>query len=310
MKVFNQNRIALIWDFDKTLIPDYMQKPLFEKYNIDESEFWNEVNSEPIKIEKQGYRVNHEIYYLNHILKYLKNDKFGSLNNKTLGELGGEIDFFDGVIDFFKDIKRLIKEDPKFSAFEIQVEHYIVSTGLSEMIKGSKIFEHVDGIWGCEFLDEENDGEKRLSQIIYTIDNTTKTKAIFEINKGVHKYPEDVHVNSMIPIDERYIPFSNMIYIADGPSDIPAFSVVKKLGGKTFAVYKEEDPKSFKQADNLRNDKRIDMYGPANYTRNSLTRDWLTLHVKNIAMQIYESKTNALKKSGEGLPKHITDSTE
>lgn len=303
MHVFHQNRIALVWDFDKTLIPDYMQKPLFDHYEINQPDFWQEVNQKPVELKAQGYRVNEEIYYLNHILSYVESGRFEGLNNNKLRELGSKIKFFEGVLDFFYDIKSQIESDPAYKPFDIKVEHYIVSTGLTEMIRGSDIMPHIKDVWGCEFIESDN----KLSQIVYTIDNTTKTKALFEINKGVNEHPDDISVNALIPENERRIPFNNMIYIADGPSDIPAFSVVKRLGGLTFAVYKEGDNKSFEQADNLRKDGRIDMFGPANFIQGSLSQQWLSLQVQKIAKRISDNQISALKSTGAGIPKHIVE---
>ena len=215
------------------------------------------------------------------------------------------------MLDFFGNIKSAIKDDPEFSSFDIEVEHYIVSTSLAEMVKGSDVAPFVTDVWGCEYLEEDdNEGNKALSQIIYAIDNTTKTKAIFEINKGVNKHPQDINVNSLVCEKERRIPFSNMIYIADGPSDIPAFSVVKRFGGLTYAVYKPDDDESFKQADNLRVDGRIHMYGPADFTEGAPTRKWLTLQTKNIAKSIVEAKKSMFREAGKKIPGHIIDKGE
>ena len=106
------------------------------------------------------------------------------------------------------------------------------------------------------------------------IDNTTKTRALFEINKGTNKNPA-LDVNARMPPGDRRIPFANMIYIADGPSDIPCFSVVKERGGKAYAVYNPERPDEFRQNDELRRAGRIDHYGKADYREDSETYDWL-----------------------------------
>ena len=186
------------------------------------------------------------------------------------------------------------------------------------MIKGSAIFPYVNGIWGCEFIEEpikselvinEQSEEKivtksQIKQIAYVIDNTTKTRAVFEINKGVNKYP-DMDVNAKFPLNARRIPFSNMIYIADGPSDVPVFSVLKQNGGKTFAVYPVSSVQHLNQVDKLRADNRIDMYGEADYRKGTLTNLWLTEQVKIIADRIYLEKEEAIKRNLSSVPDHI-----
>lgn len=313
--LFQQNIIAVIWDFDKTLSPNYMQDPLFKKYSIEGKSFWEEVNKLPKLYEEKGMRVNKDTIYLNHILNYIREGKFKDLSNSLLRELGNEIELFPGLPEFLEDLKVIVsRKDEKYGKFNISVEHYVVSTGLTEMIKGNSVFKHLDGIWGCELLAGMVDtttmpisicDDKTLVGVGYTIDNTTKTRAIFEINKGVNKFPEEVDVNTQIPKQNRRVPFSNMIYIADGPSDIPAFSVVRQYGGKAYAVYKKDDLKSFKQADMLLQQGRIDMYGEANYQKGSATYMWLITKVKEIADRIFEEKNRMLKTSAGNLPQHI-----
>ena len=131
----------------------------------------------------------------------------------------------DKVPEIFEETRKLIEEDSIYQEYDIKVEHYIVSTGLSQVIKGSVVVQYVKGIWGCELIEEEiENGEKIISEIGYTIDNTSKTRALFEINKGVNRH-EGVEVNTKMPEELRRVPFRNMIYVADGPSDIPAFSL-------------------------------------------------------------------------------------
>lgn len=306
----NQNVIAIIWDFDKTLINGYMQEPIFKKYGIEEKNFWKEVNSMPQEYKKQGIRVNEDTYYLNHFLKYVKEGKLKDLNNMMLFQLGKEIEFCKGLPEFLKELKDLVVNDKRYKKYDIKLEHYIVSTGLTQMIKGSQICEHVDGIWGCEFLEEtikdsDNNDIKVISQIAYAIDNTSKTRAIFEINKGINFF-EQVNVNSKMPDENRRVPIKNMIYIADGPSDVPVFSVVKKNEGRTFAVYRQGNEKEFLQVDQLRQDGRVDMFGEADYRKNTLTYMWLTKEVKRIADRIYKEHEEEISKSVSKAPRHIT----
>lgn len=317
-KPFEQNVIAIIWDFDKTLARDYMQKPIFEKYGINEEEFWKENNDLKAKYKEKGITVNKDTIYLNHFLTCVDQGIFEGLNNLLLRELGKEIVFYDGIPNFFSSVKKIIEESEKYKKYHITLEHYIVSTGLAEMIKGSAIFPFVQDVWGCEFIEEPIksnldikeqssegfNGQSCIKQIAYAIDNTSKTRALFEINKGVNKH-ENIDVNAKLPSYTRRIPFSNMIYIADGPSDVPAFSILKQNGGKTFAVYPKGEAKHLNQVDKLREDNRIDMYGEADYQEGTLTYLWITEQVKKIADKIYNEKEEAIKRSSSTVPDHI-----
>ncbi len=316
--LFTQNRIALIWDFDKTLIPGYMQQPIFERYQIDEARFWEETNALAERYHERGYRVSGESVYLNHILTHVRNGEMKGLNNDTLRELGAEIEFYEGLPEFFSELRAEARSKPEYEKHEIELEHYIVSTGLAEMIRGSKIAPYVDGIWGCEFIENPllpgfnrqdelgMETEKEICQIGMMVDNTTKTRALFEINKGSNK-DAAIDVNAKMAHEDRRIPFQNMIYIADGPSDVPSFSVVRKFGGKAYAVYKPTNEAEFAQNDRLLQTNRIHAYGPARYLRDSNTSMWLRLHVQKICDRIVaDRETNFARKIAEP-PRHLKD---
>lgn len=301
------NIIAVIWDFDKTIVNGYMQDPIFKEYNIDSKEFWNEVDDLPRKYrEEQGVKVNRDTVYLNHFIRYAKEGKFKDLNNKRLYEFGRGLNFYSGIPEIFKKTKDLIEENKRYDEFNIKVEHYIVSTGITEIIRGSVVNDYVEYIWGCEFIEDKSpySEENIISEIGFTIDNTTKTRAIFEINKGVNKR-DGVNVNNKIPKELRRVPFENMIYIADGPSDIPAFSVVKGNGGSTFAIYPRENNEAFNQVENLRKDNRIDMYAEADYSEGTTTYMWITNKIKEIAEGIYKKERAKISSALSDMPKHL-----
>jgi hypothetical protein len=182
------------------------------------------------------------------------------------------------------------------------------------VIKGSSINPFIDGIWGCEFIESyyapeqdklELNSESEINNIAYLIDNTTKTRALFEINKGVNIHPEEISVNQSMDEKDRRVPFENLIYIADGPSDIPAFSVAKKNNGKTFAVYNKDVPKSFKQAKQLVEDKRVDNCFEADYREGTQAFLWLTNEIIDIADRIVASKKSQLRQGKNSVPLHI-----
>lgn len=300
------NIIAVIWDFDKTLIPGYMQEPIFKKFNVVEKTFWSEVNALPEKYAKeQGIEVNRDTIYLNHMLHYTKEGIFENLSNQMLFELGGQLEFFPGVEDFLVESVKQIKENSAYSEYDIKLEHYIVSTGLAQMIWGSSIARYVDGIWGCDFIETKNKaGVKEISEISYTMDNTTKTKAIFEINKGVG-LRDGVEVNTKLPDHLRRIPFENMIYIADGPSDIPAFSLINKSGGVTLAVYPPKNERAFEQVERLRRDGRVNMYAEADYRAGTTANLFIISTIKEIANRIIQKQKEVLAKSISPSPQHL-----
>ena len=301
------NVIAVIWDFDKTLIRGYMQTPIFKKYKIDESAFWREVNSLPDYYkQEQGVQVNKDTVYLNHLIKYVKDGKLKGLSNKSLKEFGHEQDFYPGVVELIRNMQKHLEdsaEGKNYSEYNIRVENYIVSTGIKKVIEGTELSSYVAGIWGCELIDAKVNGNDEISEVGYTIDNT-KTRALFEINKGIPQNP-DIDVNAKMSEQSRRVKFKHMIYIADGPSDVPAFSVINKFGGATFAVYPKGDERAFKQVEKLREDGRINMYAEADYTEGTTAYMWITNKVREFADQIYNEERNKLEESVSVAPKHI-----
>ncbi|MCU0974329.1 MAG: haloacid dehalogenase-like hydrolase, partial [Burkholderiales bacterium] len=185
--LFTQNIIACIWDFDKTLIPGYMQAPLFRRYGVDEAVFWQEVNSLSDHYRRRGYSVSGESVYLNHILTYVRAGRMEGLNNAILRQCGREIVFYPGLPDYFRTLRDFVRARDDYVKHDITLEHYIVSTGIAEMIRGSRIAAFVDGIWGCEFIENPLppgflnqtelliDDTMEISQVGSIIDNTIKT---------------------------------------------------------------------------------------------------------------------------------------
>ena len=299
------NIIAVIWDCDKTLIDGYMQDPLFNKFHIDAQQFWEKEDAEFSAITKKKIRANYDTYYLNYFIKCAHEGILPGLNNAMLHDIGKEQRFYPGIPEILEQTKEMISDDKTYAEYGIQVEHYIVSTGFAETIRGSKLMQFVDGVWGCELLDApDQNGQVLLSEIVYTIDNTTKTRAIFEINKGINKL-KNIDVNSKIEKELRRVQFENMIYIADGPSDVPAFSVVKQNGGATFAVYPKGDVKAMRQVEKLRAEERVDMYAEADYSRNTTAYLWITSKIRDMANAIRDREQKRILDAASDVPKHL-----
>ena len=315
--LFLQNVIAIIWDFDRTLSPQYMQAPLFRAYGVDEVQFWKEVNALPAYYARAGVHVQPDTCYLGHLLTYVRTGRMAGLSNARLRALGAEIELFPGVPELF-DVLAEVLGRPAFVEGDLRLEHYVVSTGLTEMIRGSKIASRLAGIYASEFIEvpaepgAELDSQPcsgAISQIAGLLDNTTKTRALFEINKGVNRHP-DISVNDMIPDEERRVPFRNMIYIADGPSDIPSFSVVRRQGGLAYAVYDPASESQYEQAVRLQETHRVNMIGPADYRQDSPTGRWLLLQVRRMAERIMSERRRVLEDRVQPSPTHVPDNPD
>jgi hypothetical protein len=142
--------------------------------------------------------------------------------------------------------------------------------------------------------------------LAYAIDNTSKTRALFEINKGSNKRPE-IHVNSALPHELRRVPFSNMIYVADGPSDVPAWSVVRNEGGRTLGVYQRGSLQQFEQINALQRDGRIHAFAEADYSEQSTAWLWLTSEVRRMANRIIEDREAALHRALRPPARHLAE---
>jgi hypothetical protein len=316
-QLFPQNVIAIVWDFDKTLIPGNMQGPLFRHFDIDEGAFWEEVDGLEAFYRSHGSTlIQRDHLYLNHILTYVREGRMPGLGNDLLRELGAEIEFYTGMPDFLELARKTIESQHRFAEHQITVEHYVVSTGLRQMILGSGIAPLVDFVWACEFTElvappgfrEEQDQlfspEGEIRQLIYTIDNTSKTRALFEINKGSNKSPS-IDVNAKIAREDRRVPFQNMIYVADGPSDVPVFSIVEENGGRTYAVYRPGSQSEFQQAARLLEQGRVDAFGEADYSDGSHTAMWLMHAAGEIANRIVSDREEALNERMGLPPTHV-----
>lgn len=282
--------IAFVWDFDGTLGPGNMQEPLFRRFGIDGDAFWNEVIATGNARRAAGYNVRSDSVYLERFLAYVHQEPapgiappLAGLSNDDLRALGPDLDLFPGVVDLLAGLRALPETDPQLEGFV--VEHYVVSAGFTAMIQGSVIAPYLSGIIANEFAEGIyrpgrngspgellNDGV--ITHVVHDVNHAGKSRALFEINKGVHVYP-DRHVDDEISDADRYVPFEHMIYIADGPSDIPAFAVMRKQGGTTIAVYDPTDPDKRKVVEELYAQGRVHHVLEAHYEPGGPT--WETL---------------------------------
>jgi hypothetical protein len=294
--IYTQTIIAIVWDFDRTLIPNYSQSPLFKVYNVDEKRFWDETNALKELYAERKINVGEDTAYLLHMLTYVREGIFAGLTNSRLRELGHELEMCPGIPEFLHEVSELIRNKERFAKHNIEIEHYVVSTGIRPLIEGSAVGEIVRAIWANEFVDQppppnylaeghEFGAEGEIAQIGYMIDNTSKTRAIFEINKG-----PDYPVNSRVAEEDRRVPIRNMIYVADGPSDVPVFSVIQQYGGRSLGVYQTGERSNYEGVKQLEDDARVNSIAPADFRDGQPAYLWLTTTVRQIATRICDER--------------------
>ena len=250
----NKNiRMALIYDFDGTLAPDYMQNHSFlpEVGIMEPEKFWREVKQ--ISKDEQADEI---LVYMNLMLEKAHNAK-KPVNKKALEEYGEGIKLFPGVDDWFNCINSYA--DSK----EVDIEHYLISSGNREIILGTNIAQKFDAskIFASKFLFNHN-GIAIWPAL--AVNYTAKTQFLFRINKDISDISDDAAVNLFTPEDKRPIPFENMIFIGDGPTDIPCFKLVKNKGGMSIAVYRQGEKDTAQQY--LDGD-RVDLTALADYSQ-------------------------------------------
>ena len=288
-----QNTIALVYDYDQTLSPCYMQDDvLFPQFGINPEQFWKKCNA---LVHEQKW--DGELAYMKCLLDYLGMD---NVTNRQLSELGGGLRFFPGLPELFIDLPKSALR-PEHEAAGIKVEHYIISSGLKALLDGSRLKTHVRAMFGCEFGE---DAEGRISFPKRVISHTSKTQFLFRINKGMLEYDQDV--NDHMPPEQRPIPFENMVYVGDGPTDVPCFTVMARNGGQGIAVYNPEDPsgRSFKKCFQLSTHAgRVKHIAPADYRQGSHL--WLLLQemVSEIADRILTHRMDERERSTVAAPK-------
>ena len=244
--------VALIYDFDKTLCDRDMQEYAFiPNLGITPDEFWNETAA--LAKENKMDKILACMYMMKE-----KSAQLGKpLKRKDFVKLGDKVEFYPGIIEWFSRINEY------GNSFGIEIEHYIVSSGLKEIIEGTKISKYFKEIYACEFLYNE---EGYAIWPAMSVNYTTKTQFLSRINKGVLDISDDKTLNTKMLDEERRISTKNMIYIGDGFTDIPSMRMVREKGGYAIAVYQKNKIDIVK--DLLKED-RVDYTVPTNYCENS-----------------------------------------
>lgn len=238
--------IAVVFDYDKTLSPHHMQEDaIFGPLGIDAEAFWR---SSDVLVRERKY--DRELAWMYRLLEI---PQFRAMGRDELRALGRRLVFYPGVPEIFDELRNL--------------EFYIVTAGMQEILEGSPLAPRVRKIFGCEY---DLDDQGRVWRPKRTIGHTTKTQMLFRINKNLLDMNEDVNIH--MPDEQRRIPFENILYVGDGPTDVPCFTVVTKYGGRAIAVYNPSDARARAQGEELFRLGRVDRVCPADYSRGSELR--------------------------------------
>ena len=256
--VMSRPIIALMYDFDRTLCTRDMQEFSFiPSLGMDSGAFWDFTN-----VLGTREHMDSILAYMYAMMR-ISADKGKPLRREQLVRMGESVEFFDGVREWFGRINRFGEE------CGADIEHYVISSGMKEIIEGTAIAKEFKSIFACEFLYEKGSAVWPKTDVNYT----NKTQFVYRINKGVLDVANDIDLNRSMPDDSKRVPFCNMLYIGDGLSDVPCMKMMKAYGGYSIAVYQDR-----RKVEALLDRNRVDFIYPADYREGS----GLDVTVKNI----------------------------
>ena len=253
--------VAFLYDFDKTLCTTDMEDYAFiPSLGMTPREFWSVANG-----FGHANRMDGILAYMYTMIQESEKRRL-PFTRESLREMGRDIVLFPGVQEWFGRINAFGDSQG------VQVEHYIISSGLREIIEGSSISGEFKEIYASEFYYDEA-GKPVWPKL--TVNFTAKTQFVYRINKGVLDVSDDKTLNDSMPDDSKRVPFTNMVYIGDGLSDVPCMKMMRAYGGQAIAVYQESNRLG---VEDLLAKGRVDFIFPADYSEGTA----LDQTVKNI----------------------------
>jgi len=247
-------KVVFMYDFDKTLCDRDMQEYEFiPNMKLSANEFWTATSNEA---KNPGNNIEKILAYMYTMMKYAKRNGI-KLTRDYLNSCGSKVKLFEGVKDFFVRINQMA------NSLGFEAEHYIISSGLKEIIKGTEIAKYFKEVYACEF---HYDMDGIADFPAYVVNYTMKTQFLFRISKGAFDLNDEEKLNAKIKDEDRYVRFQNMIYFGDGLTDVPCMKLVRENGGTAIAIYQENNDKIARK---LFDENRVDFIAPADYRENS-----------------------------------------
>ena len=283
--------IAFLYDFDKTLCTTDMEDYAFiPSLGYTPAEFWGRANAFGWENRMDGL-----LAYMYTMIQECAAQNI-KLDRAFLNHCGESIQLFPGVREWFARINAFGE------SLGVQVEHYVISSGLREIIEGSGIAQEFREIYACEFYYNEN-GDACWPKL--DVNFTNKTQFVYRINKGILDVSRDKELNDSMPDDSKRVPFTNMIYMGDGLSDVPCMKMMRAYGGQAIAVYQASNRQGVEK---LLADGRVDFIFPADY-REGMELDRTVrdiLRKMTITDRLLEVNNRQLRSiGGDVLPNHV-----
>lgn len=283
-----QNVIAIICDCDGTLCSDTATR-LVSEVGLDPKEFWKEVGG----LVKSGW--DPPLAWLNRLLDLARSGEIEPITKEKLQAIGNSTRLYPGALDFIDRLRNRLRENVEFREADVTINWYIVSSGIEEILKTTPAGELATDVFACAL---DYDGAGHAIAVKGAVTFTEKTKFAFAINKGIsgeelRRNPYRVN-DAVVPAD-RPVPFEHMVYIGDGPSDIPCFSLIKAQGGRAIGVMPPEDVQLRKPYE-LAEGQRLTV-GPytADYSETSDLFRMLWRIVESIADSIVEKRAHRVR---------------
>ena len=291
--MYAQPKIAMFYDADKTLLPEYMPDTLLRHFGDDVEGFWSEVKDLENHLLSEGVNFQNEALYTQVLLRKVRRrgDPLYRLSRDDLVQVGSDVGLFPGLPEYFGKLRDLVSSNDTYRAHGISIDFYVVSSGLADMLRGSSLSQAIpsDNMFGIEFSTNRNGV---LDGIVHFMSFTEKTKFLYMVNKGV----EIADINRRVDELDRDVPLRNFVYSGDGPTDVPCFSIVNNGGGVTFAVYM--DDRSFHNSFWLRMNDRVTFSCVADYREGSDLFKKQSAVVDAIASRIVEARELRSSKGG------------
>lgn len=270
------NRLAVVFDFDETLAPDTFAL-LLQDMGFDADTFKQE-RVKPL-LDDGWDKYLARAYCL--IEESKQRDGENKITKERLAKVGRELKPFEGVPEMFKRLQQCARD----LISDVEVEFYLITGGFVEMARNTSIASNFKAMWGCRF---HYDADGEIKFIKQQMTNTEKTSYLYYLSKGLdgERDKDLMFAYSSVPDDKLRIPLTQVIYVGDGASDAPCFTVVNRNGGTAIGLYKEGNTKKWSQHEKIDAHQRVANVAPPDYSEDSELMQSLTLAVEGICKQI------------------------